>query len=61
MANTTAKKSAPRGTKILTKAFFAAANEIPEPERAAVTKAALVQIREDMAAMKAGCGGQGEG
>jgi hypothetical protein len=52
MANTTTK-SAPRGTKFLTKAFFAAADEIPEPDRAGVIKATLAQIREDMKA-KAG-------
>jgi hypothetical protein len=37
---------APRGTKIVAEAFFAACNEIPEPQRADVTKAALTLIRD---------------
>ncbi len=39
---------APRGTKILTQAFFAAADEIPEAQRAAVVKAALAAIRDEL-------------
>ena len=41
---------APRGTKILAKAFFAAADEIPEPQRAEVVKAALALIRDELKA-----------
>jgi hypothetical protein len=39
---------APRGTKILTKAFFDAALEIPETVRANVVKASLALIRETL-------------
>jgi|HubBroStandDraft_3_1064219.scaffolds.fasta_scaffold1362740_1 hypothetical protein len=39
---------APRGTKILTKAFFDAAEEIPETVRADVVKASLALIRETL-------------
>jgi hypothetical protein len=39
---------APRGTKTLTQAFFAALDEIPEPRRAAVAKAAQLAIREEL-------------
>jgi hypothetical protein len=39
---------APRGTKSLTKAFFAALAEIPEPRRAEVAKAAQLAIREEL-------------
>jgi hypothetical protein len=48
MATATTSARAPRGTKVLTQAFFSAADEIPEPHRAAVIKAALVAIREEM-------------
>jgi hypothetical protein len=43
---------APRGTKTLIKAFFDAADQIPEPQRAEVVKAALGGIREQIAAMR---------
>jgi hypothetical protein len=39
---------APRGTKILTKAFFDAAEEFPETVRADVIRASLAQIRETL-------------
>jgi hypothetical protein len=39
---------APRGTKILAQAFFEAADGIPEPQRAAVVKAALAAIRDQL-------------
>jgi hypothetical protein len=42
----------PRGTKIVAKAFFAAADEIPEPQRAEVVKAALVLIRDELKAAR---------
>jgi len=41
---------APRGSKILTKAFFAALDEIPGPRRAAVAKAAQLAIRDELRA-----------
>jgi len=43
---------APRGTKTLIKAFFDAADQIPEPQRAEVVKAALGGIREQIAAAR---------
>jgi hypothetical protein len=48
MAKTSSATRAPRGTKILAKAFFAAADEIPEPQRAEVVKAALAAIRDEL-------------
>ena len=39
---------APRGTKTLTQAFFSAADGIPESQRAAVVKAALAAIRDQL-------------
>jgi hypothetical protein len=39
---------APRGTKLLTKAFFDAAEEFPETVRADVVKASLALIRETL-------------
>jgi hypothetical protein len=39
---------APRGTRVLTQAFFSAAEEIPEGQRGAVVKAALVLIRDTL-------------
>jgi len=39
---------APRGTKLLAQAFFAAADEIPEGQRDAVVKAALSAIRDTL-------------
>ena len=43
-----ARPRAPRGTKILTQAFFAALDDIPEMQQEAVSKAALVAIREQL-------------
>ena len=37
---------APRGTRVLTQAFFSAAEEIPEGQRDAVIKAAFASIRD---------------
>jgi hypothetical protein len=49
MATTTAARPrAPRGTKILTQAFFAALDDIPAPQQEAVAKAALVAVREQL-------------
>jgi hypothetical protein len=45
---TTTSARAPRGTKILTQAFFSAAEEIPEPQRGDVIKAALTSIRDTL-------------
>jgi hypothetical protein len=39
---------APRGTKVLAKAFFTAAEEFPEARRLDVIKAALVAIRDQL-------------
>ena len=44
----TATTRAPRGTKILTQAFFAAADGIPDMQRAAVIKSALAAIRDEL-------------
>ena len=52
MANTSSATRVPRGTKIVAKAFFAAADEIPEPQRADVVKAALVLIRGELKAAR---------
>jgi hypothetical protein len=49
-AGTTAR--APRGTKILIKAFFSAADEIPEGQRDEVVKAAFAGIRDEMKAVR---------
>ena len=48
MAKSNGASRMPRGTKILAKAFFTAADEIPEPQRAEVIKAALVAIRDEL-------------
>jgi hypothetical protein len=48
MAKATSPTRAPRGTKILAKAFLSAADEIPEPQRAEVVKAALALIRDEL-------------
>jgi hypothetical protein len=53
MAKQAGATRAPRGTKILIKAFFDAADQVPEPQRAEVVKAALGGIREQIAAMRA--------
>jgi hypothetical protein len=37
---------APRGTKVVAEAFLTAVDEIPEPQRADVVKAALALIRD---------------
>jgi len=42
----------PRGTKILSRAFFSAAEDIPESQRSAVVKAALGVIREELKTMR---------
>src|ERR1700712_126339 len=52
MAKTSTTTRVPRGAKILTKAFFAAADEIPEPQRAEVVKAALALIRDELKAAR---------
>jgi hypothetical protein len=52
MAKTSSAIRVPRGTKILTKAFFAAADKIPEPQRAEVVKAALALIRDELKAAR---------
>jgi hypothetical protein len=52
MVKTSSATRVPRGTKILTKAFFAAADEIPEPQRAEVIKAALSLIRDELKAAR---------
>jgi hypothetical protein len=41
-----------RGTKVLTQAFFIGAGEIPEAQRAAVVKAALIAIRDEIKASR---------
>jgi hypothetical protein len=48
----TTSARAPRGTKILTQAFFSAAEEIPEPQRGEVIKAALASIRDALKATR---------
>lgn len=48
----TARVRAPRGTKSLTRAFFAALAEIPEDRREAVAKAAQSAIREELQARR---------
>jgi len=52
MAKATTSARAPRGTKVLTQAFFSAADAIPEPQRAAVIKAALAAIRDELKAVR---------
>jgi hypothetical protein len=44
----TSKTRAPRGTKILTQAFFSAADNIPDAQRPAVIKAAVAAIRDEL-------------
>jgi hypothetical protein len=48
MAKAATSSRAPRGTRVLTQAFFAAADEIPEGQRDAVVKAALASIRDTL-------------
>ena len=43
-----ARPRAPRGTKILTQAFFAALSDIPEAQQEAVAKAALIAVKEQL-------------
>jgi hypothetical protein len=50
MAKDTGTTRAPRGTKPVVAAFFSALNEVPEPQRAAVTKAAVASIRSEIKA-----------
>jgi hypothetical protein len=50
MAKATTSTRAPRGIKTLTQAFFGAADAIPEAQRAAVIKAALTAIRNELKA-----------
>jgi hypothetical protein len=52
MAKPSSATRAPRGTKSLAKAFFAAADEIPQPQRAEVVKAALALIRDELKAAR---------
>jgi hypothetical protein len=52
MAPAATTTRAPRGTKVLTKAFFMAADNLPAAQRAVVIKAALVAIRDDMRASR---------
>jgi hypothetical protein len=51
MATATTSR-APRGTKVLAQAFFNAAEGVPEAQRAAVVKAALALIRDDLRAAR---------
>ena len=48
MAKAAASSRAPRGTRVLTQAFFSAADEIPESQRDAVVQAALASIRDTL-------------
>jgi hypothetical protein len=48
MAKATSPTRAPRGTKILARAFLSAADEIPDLQRAEVIKAALALIRDEL-------------
>jgi hypothetical protein len=50
MAKAATSTRAPRGTKTLTQAFFGAADAIPEAQRAAVVKATLTAIRNELKA-----------
>jgi carnitine O-acetyltransferase len=48
MAKADVSTRAPRGTKPVVQAFFSAVDAIPEASRSAVTKAALLMIRDEM-------------
>jgi hypothetical protein len=48
MTKATTANRAPRGTKILAQAFFAAADDIPQARRGEVVKAALAAIRDEL-------------
>jgi hypothetical protein len=50
MAKETGTTRLPRGTKPVIAAFFSALNEVPQPQRAAVTKAAVASIRGEIRA-----------
>jgi hypothetical protein len=52
MAKPSSAARAPRGTRSLAKAFFAAADEIPAPQRAVAVKAALALIRDELKAAR---------
>ena len=52
MAKAETATRAPRGTKPVAQAFFTALDTIPEATRLAVSKAALVMIRDEMKAAK---------
>jgi hypothetical protein len=52
MAKTSSATRAPRGTKNLARAFFAAADEIPDSQRPEVVKAALALIRDELKAAR---------
>jgi hypothetical protein len=52
MTQSATSARAPRGTKVLTQAFFSAADAIPEPQRTTVIKAALAAIRDDLKAVR---------
>jgi hypothetical protein len=50
MAKDPGTTRAPRGTKPVVAAFFSALNEVPETQRAAVAKAAVASIRNEISA-----------
>jgi hypothetical protein len=52
MAKAATSDRAPRGTKILSKAFFSAADEFPAAQRPAVIKAALALISDELKAAR---------
>jgi hypothetical protein len=52
MAKADTATRAPRGTKPVAQAFFSALEAIPEATRAAVSKAALMMIRDEMKTQK---------
>ncbi len=52
MAKADTTPRAPRGTKPVAQAFFAALDSIPEATRSAVSKAALAMIRDEMKVQK---------
>ena len=52
MAKAETATRAPRGTKPVAQAFFTALDTIPEATRVAVSKAALVMIRDEMKVAK---------
>jgi hypothetical protein len=52
MAQASTSARAPRGTKVLTKAFFAAADHLPAGSRDVAIKAAIVAIRDGIKASR---------